>query len=64
MSNYINIPTDMLEQMWRAKCRQIKNGIRMHGDLEEAYLMRKELDKRSGISNPSVFVNFEETLTD
>ena len=54
----------MLEQMWRAKCHQIKTGQRLPGDLEEAYLMRKELDKRSGISNPSVFVNFEETLTD
>lgn len=64
MSNYSNIPTQMLESMWKEKFRHIREGHRMPGDMDELFLMRRELDKRSGVTNPSTYINFEETLTD
>lgn len=64
MSNYSNIPTPMLESMWREKCRHIREGHRLPGDMDEVFLMRRELDKRSGVRNPTTEINYEKYLTD
>ena len=54
----------MLESMWREKCRHISEGHRMPGDMDEVFLMRRELDKRMGVRNPTTEVNYEKYLTD
>ena len=63
-TNYGNIPTSMLEVMWKQKCIQIRMGSKMAKDLEDAFAMRRELDKRKGVKNPTTEIDYEKYITD
>lgn len=63
-TNFSNIPTAMLEAMWNQKRLHIRMGSNMQKDLEDAFAMRRELDKRLGVKNPTTEVDYEKYTTD
>ena len=60
---YDGIPLVELERVWEEKRRRIvelPSCDRLPMDMEELLSMRREIDKRKGIANPTVDVNFSE----
>ena len=62
IDGYRSIPTSRLVEMWEAGVNAVKGKDPSEltvGDYDAIYEMRKELDRRSGDTNPSVHVDFE-----
>lgn len=66
MSNYYKtIATPVLERMWeRERDRLSRKVDAVVGDYEDLFAMRRELDRRRGIENPSSSVNYENYVSD
>jgi len=68
MEEFKHLSTEELEKLWNEKRLSLKitsdKKVFQEG-LDEVYAMKKELDRRKGIKNPTEDVNFsKEYLTD
>lgn len=68
MEEFKHLSTEELEKLWNEKRLSLKTTsdkkVFQEG-LDEVYAMKKELDRRKGIKNPTEDVNFsKEYLTD
>lgn len=68
MSNdYKSLSTSDLIRKWERKRDQIagkKPSERMIDELDELMALRREIDRRRGVRNPTVDVNFEDYVKD
>lgn len=64
--SYQDHTLEELKALWKAKREEIarKENHDCLKELGELYKIRKEIERRLGESNPTVFVNFETYITD